>query len=72
LTIAAGSRWIPAMQNQAQSSIREMVDQIGSILRRQAELYREQQKLLDELSALRAEKDDLLVASGRLQPAATE
>lgn len=60
------------MQNQAQSSIREMVDQIGSILRRQAELYREQQQLLDELTALRAEKDDLLVTSGRLQPAATE
>jgi hypothetical protein len=60
------------MQNQAQSSIREMVDQIGNILRRQAELYREQQKLLDELATLRAEKDDLLVASGRMQPSAAE
>lgn len=56
------------MQNQAPASIREMVDRIGSILERQAELYREQQKLLDELSALRAEKDDLLYAAGRTRP----
>ncbi|NMC68757.1 MAG: hypothetical protein GYA57_01670 [Myxococcales bacterium] len=60
------------MQNQASSSVREMVDRIGSILRRQAELYEEQQRLLDELSALRAEKDDLLHAARRAHPAATE
>jgi len=72
LTPRPGSRWIGAMQNPASSSVREMVDRIGNILRRQAELYREQQRLLDELSALRAEKDDLLYATRHVRPAATE
>jgi|GEM_PF-2610755 len=72
LTLRPGSRWIRAMQNQASSSVREMVDRIGNILRRQAELYQEQQRLLDELSALRAEKDDLLYAARRARLAATE
>ena len=51
------------MHEQTQSTVREMVEQIGVILRRQAELCDEQQKLLDELSALRAEKDELLATT---------
>lgn len=60
------------MQDYASPSLREMIVQMDNILRRQAELHREQQKLLDELSVLRAEKDDLLVALRRVWPAAAE
>jgi hypothetical protein len=55
------------MHEQTQATVREMVEQIGVILRRQAELYGEQQKLLDELSALRAEKDELLAATQQVR-----
>ena len=55
------------MHEQAQATVREMVEQIGVILRRQAELYGEQQKLLDELSALRAEKDELLATTQQVR-----
>jgi sugar diacid utilization regulator len=55
------------MHADKQTTIREMVDQIGSLLRRQAALYVEQQKLLDELSALRAEKEELVAATHQAQ-----
>ncbi|MBI5489552.1 MAG: hypothetical protein HY905_19625 [Deltaproteobacteria bacterium] len=51
------------MHEQSQATVREMVEQIGAILRRQSELFSEQQRLLDELNALRAEKDELLAAT---------
>ena len=51
------------MHERSQATVREMVEQIGAILRRQSELFSEQQRLLDELNALRAEKDELLVAT---------
>ena len=51
------------MHEQGQISVREMVEQIGVILRRQAALYDEQQRLLDELTALRTEKDELLATT---------
>jgi hypothetical protein len=44
-----------------------MVEQIGVILRRQAELYDEQQRLLDELATLRAEKDELLATAQQVR-----
>ena len=55
------------MHAENQTSIRQMVDQIGSLLRRQAELYAEQQKLLDELTELRNEKDELQAATRQAQ-----
>lgn len=55
------------MQEQSQASVREMVEQIGVILRRQAELYDEQQRLLDELATLRAEKDELLATAQQVR-----
>jgi hypothetical protein len=55
------------MHAEKQTTIREMVDQIGSLLRRQAALYAEQQKLLDELSALHAEKEELVAATHQAQ-----
>jgi hypothetical protein len=60
------------MQATTQTTVRQMVEQIGTLLRRQAELYAEQQRLLDELSTLRAEKDDLLVVTQRAQLVAND
>jgi len=55
------------MHETTQPTVREMVEQIGSLLRRQAELFTEQQKLLDELSQLHAEKDELLATTRQVQ-----
>ena len=51
------------MHSTEDTTVREMVEQVGVILRRQAELYQEQQKLLEELCALRAERDELLATA---------
>ena len=67
LTDRPASGSIRAMHETSQATVKEMVVQIGVILRRQAELYAEQQKLLDELSALRAEKDELLATTQQVR-----
>jgi uncharacterized coiled-coil DUF342 family protein len=55
------------MHETTQPTVREMVEQIGALLRRQAELVNEQQKLLDELNQLHAEKDQLLATTRDVQ-----